>query len=161
ARTGAEARQRRAPHPRAPRGAPAARLRDRTVDRRAVARDDQLSRHLSLPHPVSSRGPRPHRRTLGGACRPAPAPLLQAHEGRTRDARASARRVGELLRGALARRQIEDRVMNWQRRIAEALRGTGVDADVLEELAQHAAAMYASTRAEGLTADEAERRVDV
>jgi len=49
--------------------------------------------------------------------------------------------------------------MNWKRRVEEALRERRVDDDVIEELAQHASAMYASARAEGLGADEADRRV--
>ncbi|HYT74727.1 MAG TPA: ABC transporter permease [Vicinamibacterales bacterium] len=50
--------------------------------------------------------------------------------------------------------------MNWKTRLAEAFGPNRLDADVLEELAQHAAATYASARAEGLDAAEAERRVD-
>jgi putative ABC transport system permease protein len=49
--------------------------------------------------------------------------------------------------------------MNWNDRIRDAL-GSAVDSDVIEELAQHAAATYASARAEGGDAAEAERRVD-
>ena len=46
--------------------------------------------------------------------------------------------------------------MNWKARLAESLQ---VDEDVLEELAQHAAATYATARAEGLDEADAERRV--
>lgn len=50
--------------------------------------------------------------------------------------------------------------MDWKLRIGTALRDA-VDPDVIEELAQHAAAAYASARAEGCDAAEAERRVDL
>ncbi len=50
--------------------------------------------------------------------------------------------------------------MNWKDRLEEALRGHRIDPDVLEELAQHAAAMYAGERAEGCDAADAARRVD-
>jgi predicted permease len=46
--------------------------------------------------------------------------------------------------------------MNWKARLAASLQ---VDDDVLEELAQHAAATYASARAEGLDERDADRRV--
>jgi predicted permease len=49
--------------------------------------------------------------------------------------------------------------MDWKTRVKSALTGA-VDDDVLEELAQHAAATYASARAEGCDAADAERRVD-
>jgi putative ABC transport system permease protein len=48
--------------------------------------------------------------------------------------------------------------MNWKTRIKSAL-GPAIDDDILEELAQHAAATYAAARAEGGDAAEAERRV--
>ena len=48
--------------------------------------------------------------------------------------------------------------MDWQARIRSAL-GTGLDDEVLEELAQHAAATYASARAEDCGEAEAEQRV--
>src|SRR3954453_22669444 len=48
--------------------------------------------------------------------------------------------------------------MNWQRRIEEALRPQQLDDEVLEELAQHAAATYAQARAEGCDTGAAERR---
>ena len=48
--------------------------------------------------------------------------------------------------------------MDWKAQIRSAL-GSSLDDDVLEELAQHAAATYASARAEGHDAAEAERRV--
>lgn len=50
---------------------------------------------------------------------------------------------------------------DWKRRIAHALASAGhaVDDDVVEELAQHAAAAYASARAEGIEEDHAEARV--
>jgi putative ABC transport system permease protein len=47
--------------------------------------------------------------------------------------------------------------MEFNDRLRAAL--PGLDDDVREELAQHAAAIYASARAEGCDADEAERRV--
>src|SRR5215211_3581601 len=49
--------------------------------------------------------------------------------------------------------------MDWKAQIKSAL-GPAIDDDVLEELAQHAAATYAAARAEGCDLDEAERRVD-
>ena len=49
--------------------------------------------------------------------------------------------------------------MNWNHRIRRACSGP-MDDDVVEELAQHAAAMYAAARAEGCDAGEAERRVE-
>jgi len=49
--------------------------------------------------------------------------------------------------------------MNWKARISHAFGSRELDADVLEELTQHATAMYASARAEGLDAADAERRV--
>jgi putative ABC transport system permease protein len=48
--------------------------------------------------------------------------------------------------------------MNWNAQIRAAL-GANLDEDVLEELAQHAAATYASARAEGLDPAEAGQRV--
>src|SRR5258708_15647673 len=48
--------------------------------------------------------------------------------------------------------------MEWQSHIRSAL-GARLDQDVLEELAQHAAATYASARAEGCETGEAEQRV--
>ncbi|HMC76848.1 MAG TPA: ABC transporter permease [Vicinamibacterales bacterium] len=48
--------------------------------------------------------------------------------------------------------------MNWKTQIKAAL-GPGIDEDVLEELAQHAAATYASARADGGDAADAQRRV--
>lgn len=55
--------------------------------------------------------------------------------------------------------------MNWKARLAASLqrdarqRAEEIDDDVLEELAQHAAATYATARAEGLDEVEADRRV--
>ena len=49
--------------------------------------------------------------------------------------------------------------MDWKARLRSTFGPAPVDEDVLEELAQHAAATYASARAEGLPADDAERRV--
>jgi putative ABC transport system permease protein len=49
--------------------------------------------------------------------------------------------------------------MNWHDRIRQAFTHS-VDDDVVEELAQHAAAMYASARAEGLNEADAHARVD-
>src|SRR5260370_3690372 len=48
--------------------------------------------------------------------------------------------------------------MEWKSHIRSAL-GARLDEDVLEELAQHAAATYASARAEGCETGEAEQRV--
>src|SRR6185369_112855 len=50
--------------------------------------------------------------------------------------------------------------MDWKTRIRAALHPAPLDEDVAEELAQHAAAAYASARAEGCDPAEAERRVD-
>jgi putative ABC transport system permease protein len=50
--------------------------------------------------------------------------------------------------------------MDWKAHIRSVL-GSTLDADVLEELAQHASATYASARAEGCDAAQAERRVAV
>src|SRR5262249_21628209 len=50
--------------------------------------------------------------------------------------------------------------MNWTSRLRTAF-SEPPDEDVLEELAQHAAATYASARAEGCDVAEAERRVDL
>jgi putative ABC transport system permease protein len=50
--------------------------------------------------------------------------------------------------------------MNWNSRLEEAFRASPIDPDVLEELAQHAAATYATARAEGCDVGEADRRVD-
>src|SRR5260221_7309597 len=49
--------------------------------------------------------------------------------------------------------------MDWKTRITSGFGERRPDDDVLEELAQHAAATYASARAEGCDAAEAERRV--
>ena len=55
--------------------------------------------------------------------------------------------------------------MNWKARLAASLRRDArpraeeIDDDVLDELAEHAAATYAAARAEGLDAADAERRV--
>ena len=49
--------------------------------------------------------------------------------------------------------------MNWKRRIEQAIRPHHLDAEILEELAQHASAMYAAARAEGDEADDADARV--
>ena len=51
--------------------------------------------------------------------------------------------------------------MNWKDRLERAFRPNPLDDDVLEELAQHAQALYASARAEGCHGGEAERRVEV
>jgi putative ABC transport system permease protein len=50
--------------------------------------------------------------------------------------------------------------MNGKHRLEEAFRPAHLDNDVLEELAQHAEALYASARADGCDAAEAERRVE-
>jgi predicted permease len=50
--------------------------------------------------------------------------------------------------------------MNWKHRIETAFGSSRLDADVLEELAQHASATYISARAEGLSPTDAEQRVD-
>ena len=52
---------------------------------------------------------------------------------------------------------------DWASHITGRFAGVGraVDADIVEELAQHAAAAYESARAEGLARDEAIARVDV
>src|SRR4029079_12726605 len=50
--------------------------------------------------------------------------------------------------------------MDWKTRIRAALHPASLDEDVAEELAQHAAATYASARAEGCEPADAERRVD-
>src|SRR5450759_4724653 len=50
--------------------------------------------------------------------------------------------------------------MDWKARINSAFGPATADGDVLEELAQHAAATYASARAEGCDPADAERRVD-
>jgi putative ABC transport system permease protein len=50
--------------------------------------------------------------------------------------------------------------MDWRDRIRAQFRGPQApDADVIDELAQHAAAAYQSARAEGCSAEEAERRL--
>jgi putative ABC transport system permease protein len=49
--------------------------------------------------------------------------------------------------------------MDWKARVESAFGPRPVDDDVLEELGQHAAATYASARAEGCEPAEAERRV--
>jgi len=51
--------------------------------------------------------------------------------------------------------------MTWKTRLQEAFRPHAIDSDVLEELAQHAAATYAAARAEGLSPYEAEKRVEI
>ena len=50
--------------------------------------------------------------------------------------------------------------MNWKTRLEEAFRPAQLDEDVLEELAEHAAATYAAARADGCDAVDATRRVD-
>jgi putative ABC transport system permease protein len=50
--------------------------------------------------------------------------------------------------------------MNWNARIGQAFGNRVPDDDIVEELAQHAAAAYAAARAEGCSAADAERRVD-
>jgi putative ABC transport system permease protein len=49
--------------------------------------------------------------------------------------------------------------MNWKSRVEQAFRSHKPDDDIIEELAQHAAAAYAAARAEGSNAADAERRV--
>ena len=49
--------------------------------------------------------------------------------------------------------------MDWKTRIRSAFT-TAPDDEVIEELSEHAAAIYASARAEGCERDEAARRVD-
>src|SRR5712672_3364912 len=51
--------------------------------------------------------------------------------------------------------------MNWKTRIQSAFGSRPIDDDILEELSQHAAATYASARAEGCDAAQAEQRVAV
>ncbi|HYT65600.1 MAG TPA: ABC transporter permease [Vicinamibacterales bacterium] len=50
--------------------------------------------------------------------------------------------------------------MDWKTRIRIAFAPVAPDDDIVEELAQHAAAIYAAARAEGLDACEADQRVD-
>jgi predicted permease len=52
-------------------------------------------------------------------------------------------------------------VLDWKARLIEKFGSVPVEDDILDELAQHAAATYASARAEGAAPDEAERRVDL
>src|SRR5262245_50933803 len=54
----------------------------------------------------------------------------------------------------------EPLAMDWKTRIRSAFDTRVPDEDVIEELAQHAAATYASARAEGLEPAEADRRVE-
>jgi len=54
---------------------------------------------------------------------------------------------------------VSARAGDWSARVRERL-GPGADDDVVEELAQHAAASYAAARAEGASAEQAERRLD-
>src|SRR4051812_21901902 len=49
---------------------------------------------------------------------------------------------------------------NWKSKISSALSPDGVDEEVLDELAQHAAATYASARAEGCDPADADARVE-
>jgi putative ABC transport system permease protein len=49
--------------------------------------------------------------------------------------------------------------MDWKTRIRSALAPQPIDEDVVEELAQHAAAAYAAARAEGCDLADADRRV--
>jgi predicted permease len=49
--------------------------------------------------------------------------------------------------------------MNWKLRLEQAFGSQKPDDEILEELAQHAAAAYAAARADGSNAAEAERRV--
>ena len=44
---------------------------------------------------------------------------------------------------------------DWRQRIEAAFANTGIDRDILEELAQHAETTYEELRAEGLSPDEA------
>ena len=50
---------------------------------------------------------------------------------------------------------------DWRQRIEAAFANTGIDRDILEELAQHAEATYEAHRADGLSADQATARIDV
>ena len=50
--------------------------------------------------------------------------------------------------------------MDWHAHIRDAFGPTPPEPDVLDELAQHAAATYESARADGCDADEARQRVD-
>ena len=52
-------------------------------------------------------------------------------------------------------------MIDWHSRIREAFPAGQPDDDVVEELAQHAAASYAASRAEGCAAEEAERRANL
>ncbi len=52
------------------------------------------------------------------------------------------------------------KVLDWKARLIERFGSMPVEDEVLDELAQHAAATYASARAEGAAPDEAERRVE-
>ena len=47
----------------------------------------------------------------------------------------------------------------WQQRIESAFAGSGLDRDILEELAQHVEAAYQSHRADGLSEPEASQRI--
>ena len=49
---------------------------------------------------------------------------------------------------------------DWKSRLRAGFGSAPIEDDVLEELAQHSAAMYASARAEGLSSEEAEQRVE-
>ena len=50
--------------------------------------------------------------------------------------------------------------MSWKTRISEAFAPDVLDDDVIEELAQHAAATYAAARADGYSEDDATRRIN-
>ncbi len=50
--------------------------------------------------------------------------------------------------------------MDWHAHIRAAFADAVPDADVIDELAQHAAATYDAARADGCDEDEARRRVD-
>ncbi len=50
---------------------------------------------------------------------------------------------------------------DWHQRIEAAFANTGIDRDILEELAQHAEATYDAHRADGLSANQATARIDL
>src|SRR5258706_7005523 len=95
---------------------------------------------------------------MGREGRPAPPALLPADGEGSQDAGEPAQRLADLLSGA---RSDRGDLVSWPNRVRDAFaeRGRVPDGDIVEELSQHAAAAFETARADGLSAEAADRQV--
>src|SRR6266545_3505054 len=93
-------RQRRSPHPVAPRRARSPRLRAREADRPSIRRRAQVSRRVAVPDALPPRAPRPDSGTMGREERSTAQTLLPSNRGGTEDAGLAAAKLERVLRRA-------------------------------------------------------------